>query len=534
VEFADGTKILSMSNNELVFVNHNVQLPLNKLHWQCYGVEKTPDGCEKATFVAIIIDQTSGNDVLKLTKTFSIIPGSYMVKCDVNIENLSSSEKEIRFNLTGPIGCDREDVRSDMRGVVAVFKDQKGRIVSNKKVGINKLRKAKTVDELRLERENCHWLWAAVTNKYFGAILVPVADDGKEFCDWAAENYGRFYNPDGDAKSNSGDETIGIDMRISAVTLAAAGTDTSSKNYRFELYLGPKDKKLFDSNELYRKLGFVHSIDFLACCCPAGIIRPLAFFIMGLMTGLYTYISNYGVVIIILVFIVRILLHPLTKAGQVRMSKFTKIMSSPEMQEIKKQYGNNKIQMQKKMSEFYKSRGASPADMLFGMLPMFVQMPLWVALWSSINSSIDLRGAGFLPFWITDLSVPDCLFKFPGNIDLPILGTCFNLLPILMGVAFYLQQQMTPQQPSATAEQAQQQKMMKLMMLVMFPVMLYKAPSGVSLYIMSSSFAGAIEQYVIRKHIREKEQEQSRSMVEVTSKTGGKVKKKKPKPFFKY
>jgi membrane protein insertase Oxa1/YidC/SpoIIIJ len=64
--------------------------------------------------------------------------------------------------------------------------------------------------------------------------------------------------------------------------------------------------------------------------------------------------------------------------------------------------------------------------------------------------------------------------------------------------------------------------------------MLYQAPSGVSLYIMASSFAGAIEQYVIKKHIREKEEAESRGLVEVTSKTGGKIKKKKPKPFIKY
>ena len=130
--------------------------------------------------------------------------------------------------------------------------------------------------------------------------------------------------------------------------------------------------------------------------------------------------------------------------------------------------------------------------------------------------------------------MPDCLFNLPFNLKLPIIGNCFNLLPILMGVAFYLQQKMTPQQAAATPEQAQQQKIMKIMMLVMFPVILYKAPSGVNLYIMASSFAGAIEQYIIRRHIREKEQQQSRGVIEVTSKTGGKVKKKKPKPFFKY
>ena len=71
------------------------------------------------------------------------------------------------------------------------------------------------------------------------------------------------------------------------------------------------------------------------------------------------------------------------------------------------------------------------------------------------------------------------------------------------------------------------------MMPLMFPLMLYKAPSGVNLYIMASTFAGVFEQYVIRKHIREKEEAESKGLVAATSKTGGKVKKKKPKPFYK-
>jgi YidC/Oxa1 family membrane protein insertase len=174
-----------------------------------------------------------------------------------------------------------------------------------------------------------------------------------------------------------------------------------------------------------------------------------------------------------------------------------------------------------------------------GFLPMMVQMPIWIALWSAVYASIDLRGAPFLPFWITDLSAPDALFRFPA-VTLPLFGKLdsFNLLPILMGVAFYLQQKLMPSQAAASAnpQAAQQQQMQKTMMIMMpllFPLMLYKAPSGVNMYIMSSTFAGVFEQYVIRKHIREKEEAESKGLVAVTSKTGGKVKKKKPKPFFK-
>jgi YidC/Oxa1 family membrane protein insertase len=102
-------------------------------------------------------------------------------------------------------------------------------------------------------------------------------------------------------------------------------------------------------------------------------------------------------------------------------------------------------------------------------------------------------------------------------------------------VAFYLQQKLMPTQASAATnpQMAQQQKMMMIMMPILFPLMLYNGPSGVNLYIMASTFAGVIEQRAIRKHIRQREEAESKGLVSVTSKTGGKVKKKKPKPFYK-
>jgi membrane protein insertase Oxa1/YidC/SpoIIIJ len=103
-----------------------------------------------------------------------------------------------------------------------------------------------------------------------------------------------------------------------------------------------------------------------------------------------------------------------------------------------------------------------------------------------------------------------------------------------MGIAFYLQQKLMPSQSTAaTPEAAQQQKMMMIMMPILFPLMLYTSPSGLNLYIMASTFGGVLEQYIIKKHIREKEEQKEQGFVAVTSKTGGKVKKPKPKPFFK-
>jgi YidC/Oxa1 family membrane protein insertase len=300
------------------------------------------------------------------------------------------------------------------------------------------------------------------------------------------------------------------------------------------LYLGPKDKSTFDKNPLYRQLGFVQTIDFMTCCCPASIINPLAFGILAIMKWMYGFWPhNYGIVIIILVLVMRLILHPLVKKSQVSMHRMSKL--APRAEEIKKKYASNKAEMNKKLIELYREQGASP---IMGMLPMLVQMPIWIALWSAIYTSIDLRGAPFLPFWITDLSAADAVWRFPA-ITIPLVGWTIhslNLLPILMGVAFYLQQKLMPTQAAAATspQMAQQQKMMMIMLPLMMPLVLYNAPSGVNLYIMASTFAGVIEQYVIKKHIDRNEHEEAKGVVAATSKTGGKFKKKKPKPFFRF
>jgi len=527
----DGSEVLAMANTNLVFVQQKVQLPLNRLDWKSFDAETADDGSQTARFEAIIKREDTGQPALRLTKIYKISRDSYLLDCDVTVENLVNTEQKVRLNMAGPGGLGREAIRTDMRKVVAAFRDSKNQI-SSVKLDKKKLSKAKSLDDRQLKKPGGNFLWIAAVNKYFAAILVPRPEEGKDYCDWITTKTGRFYNPDGDVKADTGDEMLGMDLTAATSTLAATGQADSSRTYNFQLYLGPKDKSFFDKNEMYKKLGFLQTIDFMGCCCPTRIISPLAFGILALMKWMYGFIGNYGVVIIILVFLMRLCMHPITKKSQISMSKMGTL--APKAEEIKKKYANNKAEMNKQMMALYREQGASP---IMGFLPMMVQMPIWIALWSAVYASIDLRGAAFLPFWITDLSVPDALVRF-STLTVPLLGwkiESLNLLPLLMGVAFYLQQQLMPSQANASTnpQMAQQQKMMKIMMPLLFPLMLYKAPSGVNLYIMASTFAGVIEQYVIRKHIREKEQAESQGLVAATSKTGGKVKKKKPKPFFR-
>ena len=555
---------LANGNFIMVVAGKETKFPLNKLNWKMTGDSiRQPNNSEKIAFEAMLKD-ANGKEAFKFIKTYRVVPGSYLIECDLVVENLSTQDVNVQFEMYGPGRMSQEDSRSDMRKVIAAYLMPKGDI-ETEKLDNNKLRKytkerksidaklkinkndesAKTtldnlIEELRLKHKvaGTHYIWGAATNKYFAAILRPVPAQGDWLQGVVSEpaSYSDPDDPELEGKKAGDQVSSGFSMKVQDVNLSAAGQDNSSRTFNFQLYMGPKDVDLFKDNPEYNKLAYLKTIDFRTCCCPASVIAPLVFGIMAFMSWSYNAmgpLGNYGVVIMFIVFLVRLLMHPVTKKSQISMMRMQKL--GPMMEEIKKKYANNKQEMNKKVMELYKQQGVSPVS---SFLPMMIQMPVWISLWTAINTSIELRGAGFLPFWITDLSSPDALIRF-SEFTVPFLGwhiDSFNLLPILMGVVMFLQQKLMPH--SKATEQtnpqvAQQQKMMMIMMPLMFPIMLYKGPSGVNLYIMSSISAGVIEQIIIRKHIREKEEDESRGLVAVTKKTGGKVKKKKPKPFFK-
>jgi YidC/Oxa1 family membrane protein insertase len=224
-------------------------------------------------------------------------------------------------------------------------------------------------------------------------------------------------------------------------------------------------------------------------------------------------VRDYGVAIIILVLIVRALLHPITKKGQVNMVRMQHRMSelAPKIEEIKRKYANDKVRMNQEMMKL----NINPAGQFLTCLPMFLQLPVWAGLWVSLSTNVLMRHEGFLFTWIRDLTVPDNLIPFSSAFVVPIFGWeihGFNLLPILVTAAMYIQMKAQPKpkpNPNMTQQQREQQEAMQRMMPIMNVMMLllfYNAPSGLNLYILSSSLIGALEQHVIRKHIKEREE----------------------------
>jgi YidC/Oxa1 family membrane protein insertase len=228
-----------------------------------------------------------------------------------------------------------------------------------------------------------------------------------------------------------------------------------------------------------------------------------------------------------------VLLHPITKKSQINMMQMGKM--GPEIERLKKKFGDDKDGLNKAMMGVYKEQGLTP---ILGCLPMFLQTPIWIALWNALQSTFELRQAGFLRWehvhltWIADLSHPDALYTFANPIPLYFFTLhSINILPLLVGAVSLLQQQMMPVPTNMTPEQEQQRKMQKWMLLL-FPVMLYVGPSGLTLYILTSSTIGMIESKIIRDHIkaRDEAEKAGKIIIDAPPTRGNKRKKELKEP----
>ena len=211
-------------------------------------------------------------------------------------------------------------------------------------------------------------------------------------------------------------------------------------------------------------------------------IQALVDFVVHILNAIYGVVGNYGIAIIIVTVLMRIIIFPLTLKQEKSMKKMRELQ--PELEKIKEKYKDNPQEYQQKTAELYRESGVNP---LGGCLPLLIQMPVFVALYWAFSGNAIPADAKFL--WFT-LKQPDRLFMI-GNF-------AFNLLPILnVGVTYIQQKIMT----SATSGQESNQQMQT--MLYMMPLMMlfifYKMPSGVTLYYLVSGALSLVQQYFILK-----------------------------------
>lgn len=244
----------------------------------------------------------------------------------------------------------------------------------------------------------------------------------------------------------------------------------------FNLFFGPKSLKLLGSlgYDLNKSVNFGW-FDFLA--------KPVLY----LMNFLYSFVPNYGVAIIILTILIKLLFWPLGSKSYKSMNEMKKIQ--PLLAEIKGKYGNDKKRMNEELMGLYKTYKINPMG---GCLPLVAQMPVFFALYRMLYETIELRHAPFV-LWIKDLSAPDRLFHF--GFSIPFMEPPYGIpvLTIIMGVTMFIQQKMTP----AVGDPAQAKMMMILP--VVFTVIFVNFSAGLVLYWLVNNVLSILQQYIISR-----------------------------------
>ena len=298
--------------------------------------------------------------------------------------------------------------------------------------------------------------WAAISNSYFTAALFPAAPQNSLTLHEIA------LPPQADGKTREPLQQLWVGL-TQPLTGGAC---------QFTLYAGPKERlKLAAAHP-----GFEQLIDYGFFWF---IAEPLATFMSYLYLKLAgmaipSFLKSYGIVIICLTVVIKILFYPLTYKSFKSMKKMQDLQ--PKMKVIREKFKDRQQQQQETM-KLYKEEKVNPMG---GCLPMVLQIPVFFALYQTLAQSIELRGAAFL--WIQDLSGPE-----------PALLPLLKPLVLLMGVSMFLQQSMTP-----TTGDPRQAQLFKLMPII-FTAMFWNFPAGLVLYWLTNNVLTIGQQYLINK-----------------------------------
>ena len=380
-------------------------------------------------------------DGVVIEKTYKFEPDNYVIGMAVSIKNGSGRAIQDRLFVALNSNAPHAKQRYAFEGPSALINDKLEEIKTKK------LKEQNTFDG-KIK-------WVTLQSRYFMSGLIP--DQVEEASLYLALKSEKFLT----AQYRQPEQTI------------QPGTQYT---YKYQLFMGPKKIKDLKNvgNDLKKVVDFGW-FDFIAKPC------------LWLMNLFYSVIPNYGVAIIILTILVKILLWPLGQKSYKSMSEMKKLQ--PLMKEIREKYKNDKQRMNQEVMGLYRTYKINP---LGGCLPMVVQLPVFFALYRMLYEAIELRHAPFF-LWINDLSAPDRLFRF--NFSVPFMEPPYGIpvLTLVMGASMLLQQKMSPPMGDAT-----QAKMMMFMPII-FTVIFINFSSGLVLYWLVNNLLSIAQQYYTQK-----------------------------------
>jgi YidC/Oxa1 family membrane protein insertase len=413
--------------------------------------------------------QISGyeNSTFRLTKSFSVRPGEYLILMDVTLENIDNPNQFLPLNFnniaytvgygpqTGP-DFQKLDGQHDYRKFYYYAE------------GKRKDQDVKAGNEKELEGKTN---WVGIVGKYFALLAAPVYSD---------------FQVTLSSRPMQGISHSSMIFISKPVIKSSKNTDS----YRF--YAGPKIPRDLARYNDKAKNGFgIQNMQFDEALDSNIFLGWLENILKFLLRVFYGIIPNWGVAIILVTVAVKVVTFPLTQKSYKSTSRMQSL--APKMEELKKKYKDNPAKMNQETADLYKREGINPMS---GCLPMLLQIPIFFAMYGLFSNHFDLRGAAFLPPWITDLSAPESIWNF-APFTLPIVGwSDLRLLPILFVATQLLSG--TMMQTPGTGSNAQM-KMMTYGIPVVFFFVLYDVPSGLLVYWIVMNALTIVQQMVINK-----------------------------------
>lgn len=304
-------------------------------------------------------------------------------------------------------------------------------------------------------------LWGGVANQFFVSVFTPDQPFDALVTRRVKLDAGK---PDTDASAYG----ITADAETAFDPIPPHGTESFGAN----LYVGPKEYRLLANVEVFHE-----NQDRVM---NLGYFRWFAALLLTIMTWMHGVVANWGVAIILTTLLLKICFLPFTLAASRSAKRMQKLQ--PEMKAIKEKYKDNPQKQQMATMQLYKEHKVNP---LGGCIPMVITIPFFWGLFAVLRNAAQLRFAHFL--WVSDLTQPDTVAH--------IFGVPINVLPIVLGLAMFLQTHFTPQASSMTVDSSQQ-KMMKFMP-VMFTFFYYNWSSALALYSTVNAVTSMAQQWVV-------------------------------------
>jgi len=328
------------------------------------------------------------------------------------------------------------------------------------------------------------FIWAGIAGKYFEELVIPSSP----------ENIKTGYYSSAIEVDNYANAQAIIERR------AFSGSDVTDTYF---MYFGPRNesdlKKYNVAENNSWGIGGKRVTDSLQ---SSGILSWLEVILKWCLETLHKVISNWGVCIIIITIILKMILFPLSKKQSMGTLKMQELQ--PRMQVIQTKYKNDQQKLQEETAKLYKEANYNPAS---GCLPLVFQFLILISMYNLFNNYFEFRGASFIPGWIPDLSAGDSVYRF--KFDIPFLGNQLRILPIIYVITQLLFGKIT-QNGGMTAGNAQSQATMKFMtygMPLMFFFLFYNAPAGLLIYWIVSNVFQMVQQIIINKIMAEKKAE---------------------------